>query len=250
MTPKGNRDGSSSYIGGELELFENAVHWKRYWGSCISPYLEGDVLEVGAGLGGSTRELLGRSKVRSWDCLEPDPQLSKQIRERVADCAQVEKITVMTSYLDEIMQSKVESYDAVLYLDVIEHIEQDDEELMRARSVLKPGGFLIILVPAHKLLFSEFDQSIGHFRRYNRKRLSQALPLGMEIKKFRYLDCVGLAASLANKLLLKQSLPAKAQIEFWDRWMVRTSRILDPVCGFHLGKSLLCICEKERDFRK
>jgi hypothetical protein len=59
-----------------------------------------------------------------------------------------------------------------------------------------------------------------------------------------YLDSVGLLASLANKMFLKQSQPTLKQIKLWDNLMVPLSKKLDPVLGHTLGKSLLLIGKK------
>ena len=77
---------SESYSGEELVLFEHATRWKRYLGRELGPYLHGDVLEIGAGRGGTTAFLLAPA-VTSWCCLEPDPELRAEIdrsRQRLA----------------------------------------------------------------------------------------------------------------------------------------------------------------------
>jgi hypothetical protein len=100
---------------------------------------------------------------------------------------------------------------------------------------------VIVLAPAHQWLFTPFDSAIGHFRRYTRKTLAAAAPPELHTEKLIYLDAVGLAASLANRLLLKQSMPTHAQIQTWDRLMVPISRLLDPLLGNRAGKSVLGI---------
>src|SRR5579863_9759834 len=58
------------YAGSELALFEKARNWKRYWRSLVKPFISGDVLEVGAGIGANA-ELLREVTHREWTCLEP-----------------------------------------------------------------------------------------------------------------------------------------------------------------------------------
>src|SRR5271167_3341244 len=70
------------YVGGELELFERAVNWKAYFRSRISRYLVGRVLEVGAGLGGTTR-LLCDGRQQAWTALEPSADLRLQFQQRL-----------------------------------------------------------------------------------------------------------------------------------------------------------------------
>ena len=141
-------------------------------------------------------------------------------------------------------QSPDELYDAIIYIDVIEHIENDAAELQRAFKHLKKNGHLIILVPAHQWLYSPFDEAIGHFRRYNKFMLKKAIPLGFTILKLAYLDSVGLMASVANKLFLKQSYPTQKQVLFWDSTLVPMSLITDVIIFNAIGKSLLGIWKK------
>ncbi|MBF0175418.1 MAG: methyltransferase type 12 [Magnetococcales bacterium] len=133
-------------------------------------------------------------------------------------------------------------FDCVLYIDVLEHIQCDQVELRRAASHLtRPGGRLVILSPAHNFLFTPFDTAIGHYRRYNRRSLTAILPQGMVIEKLRYLDSVGFFASVANRLLFRQSMPTSEQIRIWDRAMVPLSTWIDPALRYHLGKSILLV---------
>jgi hypothetical protein len=137
-------------------------------------------------------------------------------------------------------------YDAILYIDVLEHIEFDRQEVINAYHHLAPGGVIIILSPAHDFLYSLFDKSIGHYRRYSRKTLLKLRPSDSIIKFTGYLDSVGLLASLGNKLIMKSSMPTKNQILFWDRVLVPVSKVLDRIFRFKVGKSILAIWQKPR----
>jgi hypothetical protein len=66
----------------------------------------------------------------------------------------------------------------------------------------------------------------------------------MKLSFLAYLDCVGIMASLINRILLRQSLPNKKQIKFWDSYLVPLSVHLDKIIGFNLGKTVLGIWEK------
>src|SRR6185503_3856669 len=126
------------------------------------------------------------------------------------------------------------SFDTILYIDVLEHIEDDRRELERAACRLKPGGRIIVLSPAHGWLYSPFDKAIGHCRRYTTTMLRELTPPALRIEKAFYLDSVGLLASSANRLLLKQSMPRPKQLKVWDKLMVPCSRLLDPITGHRL----------------
>jgi SAM-dependent methyltransferase len=235
-----------NYIGNELSLFEKAVNWKQYWSSFVVPVLGNNVLEVGAGLGGTTRQLCKPEFSGKWTCLEPDPELLSQLRSQQAEGLIPASCQPLLGITDDLVGTNTGTYSSLLYIDVIEHIEDDKSELQRAFTLLRPGGHLIILVPAHQWLFSPFDAAIGHYRRYNKARLKQVIPPGLVIDRFHYMDSVGLLASSANKLMLRQSNPTEAQIQMWDSLMVPISRTLDPLIGRSLGKSVLLIAHKPR----
>lgn len=233
---------ATHYIGNELELFEHATHWKDYYGARLRPFLRGRVLEVGAGIGGTTRTLCDGTQA-DWLCLEPDAKLADRIAHLIAQRALPSCCRLHVGTLNDLPAADGE-FDAILYIDVIEHIEDDAAELRRAYARLVPGGAILIVVPAHQWLFSPFDQAIGHFRRYSRPMLRRVLPAGSRVRQLVYLDSVGLLASAANKLLLKQRHPTLAQIKFWDRTIVPLSRLTDRLTGFALGKSVLAVVEK------
>ncbi|MBC7921092.1 MAG: class I SAM-dependent methyltransferase [Ferruginibacter sp.] len=232
----------TTYAGNELELFEVAKNWKNYYGSYLRPHLTGRVLEVGAGIGGTTKHLCDGSQ-EEWICLEPDPRLAGEIQKlldtrQLPDCCHLEGGVIQGI-------PTTEKFDAILYIDVIEHIEDDATELRAACARLKRGGHLIILVPAHPWLYSPFDKAIGHFRRYNQRGLRKVVPGGLTNKKLLYLDSVGLMASVANKLFLRQSYPTERQIHLWDSVLVNLSKLMDKVTLHACGKSVLGIWEKQ-----
>lgn len=186
---------------------------------------------MGAGIGANTRLLSREMPFRSWTCLEPDATLAAQIRIPTpgihAVCGTVADLP------------RVASFDSILYVDVLEHIGDDRAEMVQAAALLKPGGHLIVLSPAHQSLYTPFDAAIGHFRRYSRRTLADAIPRELRQQTLVYMDSVGMLASLANRVLLSQSMPTEGQILLWDRMLVPLSRLIDPLCAGRLGKSLL-----------
>src|SRR6478736_2503013 len=179
-----------SYVGSELELFIKATRWKNYWASRVRPFVRGNVLDVGAGLG-ATFDYLGESAER-WTCLEPDPALCEQLSARLATHPKPPRVQCGT--LDTIASG--ERFDSIVYIDVLEHIEHDRAEVERAVQHLAPGGSLIVLSPALPFLFSPFDQSVGHFRRYTSASLKAVAPAGLSLEDWFYLDGLGVLASL------------------------------------------------------
>ena len=230
-----------AYEGAELDLFLAARNWKTYWSSKISPHIGESVLEVGAGFGSNTPFLFGASRKR-WLCLEPDGALVARIPEHLKDYPWAGTIETKVGTLGDLPAE--ETFDTLLYIDVLEHIEDDRGEMRAALSHLKPGGRIIVLSPAHPGLFTDFDRVIGHYRRYTKSSLRVCTPSGARLLELYYLDSVGLLASTANRLLLHQSMPTAQQIGFWDRWLVTNSRWVDPILNFQVGKTVIGVWTK------
>jgi SAM-dependent methyltransferase len=229
------------YEGGELDLFLTAYRWKKYWSGKIRGHLGESVLEVGAGFGANTPYLYGPNQ-KNWVCLEPDPSLAARIPAQLAKFPWRNQVQTRVGTLADL--SPEEHFDTVVYIDVLEHLEDDRGEMRQALLRLKTGGKIIVLAPAHPWLFSEFDRKIGHYRRYTKSSLRDCTPPGARLLELYYLDVIGLFASAANRLLLHQSMPTYQQIEFWDRWLVTSSRFIDPLVGFLAGKTVMGVWVK------
>ena len=226
------------YIGNELELFAGAVNWKNYFTSFVAKHISGHVLEVGAGIGANTRTFLTSTeeRVTSWTLLEPDLQLLEMAKQELRD----EPVQFLSGTIQEVKKT----YDTIVYIDVLEHIRDSRLELERAKTLLNDGGRVIVLVPAFQMLFSEFDAAVGHFRRYNKKRLTKDF-LGLYTAiELAYLDSMGFGASVANKLLLHKPIPSKGNVRFWDKALVPISRITDRLVFRSFGKSLVAVLAK------
>lgn len=231
---------SFNYIGSELEVFSNAINWKSYFSTIIKPYLGKNVLEVGAGIGATTK-LFVTDNIDSWLCLEPDKQLSKEIYNKISSKDLPGYCEVASGTIASLPNE--EKYNSILYIDVLEHIEDDKSEVLHAVQRLESGGSLIILSPAHNYLYTSFDKEIGHYRRYTKDSLNKTIPDGMKVKKLIYLDCVGFSLSLLNKLI-QVSHPNKSQILFWDRNIIPVSKKIDKLLKYSFGKTVLGIWEK------
>ena len=230
------------YVGNELALFAGAENWKAYWGRKISPYLGNTVLDVGAGLG-ATAKLLCGPKQKRWLALEPDSQLSAAMCESKRSGHLPATCEIRTGTLADVHED--EKFDTILYVDVLEHIQNHAEELANAEKHLENNGCIIVLSPAHQRLFTPFDSALGHFRRYDKNSIRSATPASLALDRYFYLDCAGLLATLGNKLFLQSASPNPSQIWFWDRVLVPVSRVADPVFRFSLGKSIVAIWRRK-----
>lgn len=231
----------TAYVGGELNLFSLATNWKCYVRAAIKEYLVGDVLEIGAGIG-STTVAMHHGIANRWICLEPDLSNATRLKRSIVERSEYKGTQVIAGSLDAL--AKRSSFDCILYMDVLEHIHDDRDQIEAAAQLVRDGGCIIILSPAHQWLFSEFDKSIGHLRRYNKQLLRSLMPSGWIQVKLAYLDSVGALLSLGNALALRQTMPSPWQIAIWDRFCIPLSRIMDSVFREKCGKSILAVWRK------
>ena len=229
---------SYHYVGSELELFAAATNWKIYLATVLRRFVIGRVLEVGAGIG-SNISYLHNGLVTEWTAVEPDANLARRIEERLAAGQLPANYRLVNGSIASIESEAI--FDTILYIDVLEHVLDDGAELVRARRHLATRGNLVVLSPAHQFLFTAFDAAIGHHRRYNRALMRALTPPGCQLSTCLMVDCAGLFASLANKVLLSAALPSKQQIAVWDKLLVPISRIVDRAIGHSFGKTIIAV---------
>jgi 2-polyprenyl-3-methyl-5-hydroxy-6-metoxy-1,4-benzoquinol methylase len=231
------------YVGNELELFATTINWKRYYRDLINQYITGrTVVEIGAGLGEMTKTLTKNCDFLEWTCVEPDLSMGNLIRKKIDENILPKYCSVRQGLVFDLQRDK--TYDTIIYIDSLEHIENDQLEVEKATNYLNPAGHFIIIVPAHNWLFSPWDRTLGHYRRYNKHMICDLRLEGLSEVCSRYFDSVGLIASLCNKVLLKQSMPTHMQIRFWDSVLVRISRVIDRIIFYSFGKNLLVVWKK------
>jgi SAM-dependent methyltransferase len=201
---------------------EEASNYNRWLLARGASHLGNRVLDVGAGIGTFTAEVAdGRTVV----ALEPDPAFVPRLRRRFAGRANVE---VATQSIEELRPEWLEElFDSIICFNVLEHIADDAAALDRLGSLLKPGGSLLALVPAHPAAFGAIDVTLGHERRYDkpllRRRVSEA---GLEIVKLRHVNPVGAVGwFVTSRLLRREQLPS-GPLRLFDR-LVPLLRKLD-----------------------
>lgn len=128
---------------------------------------------------------------------------SEEMLNMARDQARNLKITnvkFIQSTLKELVEED-KTYPQIICLDVIEHIENDDDALKHINKLLSPGGKLVLTVPAHQYLYSKRDEDIGHYRRYSKYELLEKMRnAGFSINRCRYWNFLGYLITL---ILLK-----------------------------------------------
>jgi len=230
-----------SYVGTELELFAKATNWKNYVGKKLRPYIAGNVIEVGAGLGASTKYLCNLSHGR-WICLEPDANHVSHLKGLIAARKLPPCCEAICGVLADL--APAEFADTIIYIDVLEHIERDEEEMRVAAAHLAARGHIVMLSPAFNFLYSPFDEAIGHYRRYVYADAMRLTVQSLTLQAIFFLDSVGFFVSASNRLVLRKSQPSMRDIQIWDKTIVPISVLTDKICSPLFGRSIVMIWQK------
>jgi SAM-dependent methyltransferase len=201
------------------------------------------VLEVGAGLGTITRKLVDRYPTLSVVALEP----AENVFPDLDSFAAIEpRVTARRQTLADYQPSPDERFDAVLYINVLEHIDDDARELRMAAGVLRRGGALLVFGPALGWMYSELDYKAGHYRRYSLRQLRKlATDAGLALVSARYFDLLGVAPYLLVYRVLRHDDITGSTLWGYDRVVVPVSRWLQRALRRPpLGKNVILIARK------
>jgi SAM-dependent methyltransferase len=217
-----------------LEVMAEAINYNQFLVDLILKHAKKgeSILDFGAGIGTFAKIISEHGHTVS--CIEPDSNQASVITD-----------LGLTAYND-LDQVETNTLDYVYTLNVLEHIEDDRAMLESIYQRIRPGGRLMIYVPAFQVLYSSMDEKVGHHRRYTRESLEAAVKsAGFKVESSRYADSLGFFATLAYKLIGDSSgdVNVRALITY-DRLIFPVSRILDKLLGLFLGKNVLLVAVK------
>ena len=229
----------NEYLGRDLEAMSFALNYHEWVIRDFRPYLGHLVVEVGAGLGDFTSLLL-KDGVECIVAFEPSTHMYSSLRERF----ETEKKVKTICGCFDVRYLNRSCSDSVVYINVLEHIEDDTAELDKAFDALKPGGHLLLFVPALSWLYGGLDERIGHFRRYHRRKLILLLErAGFSVVQAKYFDLLGILLWYVNFVLFDRPME-KGDVLLYDRMVVPFMRILEALVPPPAGKNILAIGKK------
>lgn len=222
---------------------EHAHNYSSWILDAFEPYIGRRVLEIGLGHGALRSQL---PPLERYVGVDIDAESIADARRRYPGDTYLVADIAATGLKERI---GVDDFDTVLCLNVLEHVEQDAVALSQLLSVVKPGGYLSLFVPAFPALYSDMDRLAGHWRRYTRSSIDElAARCGAHLVVNRYFNAVGGVGWWINKFGRHRSLDDRAvnrQIELFDRWLVPISRNVDHVTSRFFGQSLVGVFQKQ-----
>ncbi len=234
----------------ELRDFELS-NYRKYQFDLIGKHIGKNILEVGAGDRSFTNQIVkncpGFERIVS---IEPSETLLELYRDKYKLPSNV----IVTS--DNLFELTPESYglfDTIIFIHVLEHVEKDREAVDHMYKLLKPGGKILIEVPAMQSLFSVHDKMLGHYRRYNKKNFRAMVNENLyTIKKLWFQDAIGMVGSFIFFKLKKVELKSdegvdlvKNQGKFYDKYLIPIEKFYERFITLPFGLSITGILEKK-----
>lgn len=230
---------SFTYTGTELDAMAEARNYCRWIMQYFRPYLGERVVEIGAGTGTFSELLLNSGHVVDLDLFEAASNLFPMLQRRFES----RPVRLHLGYFDPLLLAA--PVDSVVLVNVLEHISDDASLLLQIHECLRPGGSVLLFVPALSWNYGSLDKAFGHWRRYDKQELAQKFERGaFRVKVMRYVNVMGIASWFLAGRLLRQTTLKPAQVRWYDRWVIPWSFKVEEMWEPPLGQSLLAIAEK------
>lgn len=179
----------------QIDISANLNHWEyidRYsiWMYHVyRDYVGKRILEIGAGMGRNVKFYIDQcDEVVASDIF---PGQVDYMKNKFQGYRQFE--TILLDIMEDQLDAYFGRFDTILCINVLEHLPDDYLAVKKMKSLLKSGGYLILMVPAWQKLYCKMDENVGHYRRYDPGRLSDiAKTSKLDIVKHHYFNMMGM----------------------------------------------------------
>jgi 2-polyprenyl-3-methyl-5-hydroxy-6-metoxy-1,4-benzoquinol methylase len=228
-----------------LNIISKADKFNRWMYETIRPFLKGDILEVGSGIGNISKCLISdnlsitlsdyNSAYR--DNLEKEYSHFKNVKSII-------NIDLQHPEFEKNYGGYKGKFDTIFMLNVIEHLADDFQALKNCRFLLRQEGYLIALAPAYRFLFCRLDQQLGHYRRYTSRSLSAVFQkAGLLVLKIKYFNYLGIAGWLVSGKIFRSRTLGKNEMSAFNK-LVPLAKMLDKMIFNKAGLSVIVWAQK------
>jgi len=221
-----------------LHSLSRARRFSRWMSDVIRPWVGRAVLEIGAGIGNLTVHLVPRDRYRATD-------INGDYLAYLGNLALGKPYLEVGALRAEVtadFEPLAGSFDTVVCLNVLEHLDDPEVALRNFHRALAAGGRAIVLVPSGPSRFNSLDRALGHRRRYTREQLRrQVTANGFEVEALFGFNRTGVPGWRLNGLLRRTSF-SRFQLKVYDS-MVGLARRADRLLPWP-GLSLIAVCRK------
>jgi 2-polyprenyl-3-methyl-5-hydroxy-6-metoxy-1,4-benzoquinol methylase len=227
-----------------LQTIAKANHFNEWMYDTIQPFLKGDILEIGSGIGNISAFVLRDQFSLTLSDINPEYQgyLQKKFTGQAKEIIAID--LQHPSFANEYYLLK-EKYDSIFLLNVIEHLADDRAAIENCRFLLKKDGQLIVLAPAYSWLYCGFDKELGHYRRYTAKNLSAIFSTDQfSVLKKQYFNFCGIGGWLLFGKLLRKKLIGGSEMSAFNK-LVPLFKLADRIIFNKAGLSAIVAARKK-----
>jgi SAM-dependent methyltransferase len=212
--------------------------FNRWMYQRIAPWVGQHVLEIGSGIGNLSQFFVDRQRVVLTDS---ETTYLTHLERRFGALAHVRVAALELPYTPPSLGRG--EFDTVVCLNVLEHIEDDRVSLAAMAELLRPGGHLVLLVPALPAIYGSLDRALGHFRRYTPRLLrARYAEAKLGVKHLEWFNLAGIPGWWFTGRVLKREIIPTASLALYDALvpLFRLERFLPR----RVGQSLIAIGER------
>jgi SAM-dependent methyltransferase len=244
VNPRAGRSNDHTF---GLEVADSSSpNYHRWIAQLIRPHIGRRVLEIGAGYG-DVSGVLSRG-VADYVATDTAPECLTALESRFCDSP---NITVRK--LDVLADNPDGEFDSIVMINVLEHLRDDAGVLTSLSENLAADGRLIVYVPALNSLYGEWDDWIGHFRRYSKDQLERTMrAAGLVVVESRYINLLAIPAWFAfSRLGIRRKQGTKGSgigrdLQLWDKTAVPITRLLESRVRPPIGLNVLGVARRDR----
>jgi 2-polyprenyl-3-methyl-5-hydroxy-6-metoxy-1,4-benzoquinol methylase len=241
----GNQDNFKEFdFEGEenLRAIAEADKFNEWMYQQVVPHCTGKILEIGSGIG-NISYFFDRDEM-DIDLSDIREQYRSYLKKSFEKRAVLDMDIVADGFID-LHGDKLGTYDAVFALNVVEHIKDDKLAIENMIKLLKPGGKIIILVPAYQWLYNGFDVALEHFKRYTKSRLLGIFPTrGVKLIRSWYFNFAGIFGWFLVGSVMKKKLIPESNMKLYNV-LTPIFKIADKVVLNKMGLSVIAVYQKD-----
>jgi SAM-dependent methyltransferase len=222
----------------EFAALSQARNYRNALIAEFASHLRGNVIEIGAGIGQITAHLRELKTISKLLSVEPSPSFASDFRQSHPD------LSLLEGTIEHVKRQ--EPWNAILSINVLEHIRDDERELSLYHACLrKQGGSLCLFVPASPEIYAPIDKDFGHHRRYEKAELKNKLQrTGFKIIRLNHFNCIGYFAWWLNFRFLKKRSFDVTSVYLFDRAIFPFVHLVERhICRPPFGQSLLAVAQ-------
>ena len=230
-----------------LEIFSEAGQFNAWMFERIKGYCCGAILEIGSGIGNMSAYLVEHFSDVTLSDMQPEYcQRLRRTFEGRPSLRHIYSVDLAAEDFGRTYPQLLGQFDTVVALNVVEHIDDHVLAVKNAHSLLRPGGRLVILVPAYPWLYNALDRELGHFRRYTRKSLKEVLSgEGLRVESMEFFNAAAIGGWWMAGSVLRMDKIRKGPLNLYNSlvWMMR---LVDKVAGKRIGLSIIAVAMDDR----